>query len=71
MSNNVDDVKSHIERMRKLGELPYVAKYWSIIEMKESPKENLCHSSFYNGYIFPDLPVKPISTPFDFDADND
>jgi hypothetical protein len=68
--DKIEKIKANLERMRSAGNLPYVAKYWTVLEIKDTPLEKTCYSSFYGGYVFTDLPIKPISTPFDFDGKN-
>jgi hypothetical protein len=66
----IDELRKKLEEMNKLGQLPYIAQHWIVTEVNETPEDKTCYSSFYNGYIFTDLPTKPISTPFDFDGSN-
>jgi hypothetical protein len=65
--DKIENIKLLLEEMNSLGKLPYIARFWSVYEQKEATKERTCYSSFYNGYVFTDLPTKPISTPFEFD----
>lgn len=68
--DKIEKVKANLERMSSAGHLPYVAKYWTVHKIKDTPLGKTCYCSFYNGYVFTDLPTKPISTPFDFDGKN-
>ncbi len=68
--SKIEKIKSSLEEMRSAGQLPYISKHWTINEIKDTPPEKTSYSSFYNGYVFTDLPTKPISTPFDFDDAN-
>ena len=68
--NKIDKIKQRLEDMRSSDQLPYVARYWTVHEIQKPRADRTCYCSYYNGYVFTDLPTKPMSTPFDFDRND-
>jgi hypothetical protein len=62
----IKTIQNLLESKTELGELPYIAHYWTIHEIQPPPLDKACYSNFYNGFVFTDLPIKPLTTPFDF-----
>ncbi|HEY9045353.1 MAG TPA: hypothetical protein VIN08_05635 [Ohtaekwangia sp.] len=66
MLHSKAELEKLISEKMQVNELPYVAIHWEVSEATPGNDTRACYSNYYNGYILPDLPIKPITSPFEF-----
>ena len=50
--SKIEKIKAVLEKMISEGQLPYVAKHWTVHEIKDTPPEKTCYSSSISTFNF-------------------